>query len=321
MRITKLSENFSPIHEGIFFDIDTESSTPENLTVEIIDTRSREVIATQLLREVTSAKVNIAPYMARLNEYAPTSHKQTTFTAAPSQGYRIRINNIESEEICVSVNHKKIAATPSFISSQPLSRRISYGKSDELLIFAPTGGRLSVEITANNGESIHVEHLATSDVTTLAISTGDFGSDIRSLEATLYCNGVAFGTLCYIVSRPLKTATHLAWISESGAIEQYTFPSSHKSKKSVSRQLLSTSNGVISTRCNTKESITVCSRFEPRATIESLAQIVSAPKVWMERESGFELVEVVSPTIDYNIFNEPDCIHFELCSERKEVSL
>jgi hypothetical protein len=210
---------------------------------------------------------------------------------------------------------------PSIIFSQPRSRRISYGKSDELLIFAPKGKHLSAEITANNGEVVHIEHLATSNATTLALSTEDFSSDIHSLEATIYCDGVKFDEFYYIVNRPLKTATHLAWISESGAIEQYTFPNSHKSKKSVSKQTLSTPKGVIATRCNTEERITVCSRFEPRATIESLAQIASAPKVWMEQESGFELIEVVSPTIEYNIFNEPDYIHLELCSKRKEVSL
>ena len=71
MKITKLSKNFTPLNKGIYFGIDTESDTPTTLTVEIIDSSTTEVIATQQLREVTSAKVNIAPYLPRFEEYKP----------------------------------------------------------------------------------------------------------------------------------------------------------------------------------------------------------------------------------------------------------
>ena len=64
MKITKLSDNFTPIHKGIYFGIETEESAPTNLEVEIIDSSTSEIVATQQLREVTSATINIAPYLS-----------------------------------------------------------------------------------------------------------------------------------------------------------------------------------------------------------------------------------------------------------------
>lgn len=64
MRIYKLSNDFTPRHEGLLFGIETEFDEPQDVEVEVVDVATNEVVATQLLHEVTYAEVNIAPYVA-----------------------------------------------------------------------------------------------------------------------------------------------------------------------------------------------------------------------------------------------------------------
>ena len=321
MRITKISDNFTPLHEGILFEIDSESETPTDIVVEIVDVATREVVGTQLLRNTTSTTINIAPYMARLEGYAPTSPSHTTFAEAPTASYRVRIDNIESEEVVVSVNRCRIDSKPSIVASLPNRRRIAHGESDELLIVAESGHTLYAEIVADTGETLHIEHLSLSGVSTLAISTNDFETEIGSLDITLYCEGKEFGSLHYAVTKPLKTATRVAWLSECGAIERYSFPSTHRVKCSADKQTIATKEGVMAAHSRAKRTISLCSRIEPRTTIEALSQLISAPKVWVEQNNGWHLVEVTTPQVEYNLLGEPSFLHLDISLWEKEVAL
>ena len=321
MKINKLSDNFSPIDEGIFFAIDTEGDTPAEIIVEIIDTESNEIVGTQLLREVTSAKINIAPYLNRFDNYAPMTLRQTTLSEAPTAAYKIRINDIESEEVAVSVNRCKIGTMPIAVTSFPLSRRVAYGEKDELLIVTKKGDTIYAEVESDTGETLHLEHLSLSGVATLTLSPEDFESDVSSLKVTLYCDGEEFCTVRYSVKPQRKGATRMAWISDSGAIEYYTFPLSHKTSHSVEKQAVLTHEGFCSVRGRSKETNSLSSRFEPSATIAALAQITSAPKVWLERNGAYELVEVETYELEYNLFGEPSQVILNVCRWQKEVAL
>ena len=321
MKIKKLSENFTPLAEGVFFGIETEDEAPRDLVVEILELPTGEVVATQLLRNVLSATINIAPYMAHFAEYVPSSHHQITFSEAPIATYKVRVDGIESEEVVVSINRSKIDEPPTLATSFPLTRRIARGESDEVLIFSNKGKFIYAEIEANNGEICEFEYLSTSGASILTISPEELDETIKSFEVTLYCEGQVLGTLRYVISAPLKSATRLAWISESGAIERYTFPKSYKTVLTTDKRSVLTSEGICTVHCQAKQTISLCSRFESSKTIEALAQIASSPKVWVEDDGDFTLVEVATPSIDYNIFGEPSHIHFDIKLWQKEVTL
>ena len=321
MKIKKLSENFTPLAEGIFFDIETECETPRDLVVEILELPTGEVVATQLLRNVLSATINIAPYMEHFAEYKPSVHHKTTFSEAPTATYKVRVEGIESEEVVVSINRSKIDEPPTLVTSFPLLRRIARGESDEVVVVSGKGNRIYVEIEDENCAIFTFDYLPTSEASILTISPDELDETIKSFEVTLYCEGQVLGTLRYVISTPLKSATRLAWISESGAIERYTFPKSYKTVLTTDKRSVLTSEGICTAHCQAKQTISLCSRFESSKTIEALAQIASSPKVWVEDDGGFTLVEVATPSIDYNIFGEPSHIHFDICLWQKEVAL
>ena len=321
MKITKLSKNFTPLHEGILFDIDSENETPADLVVEIIDVAKGEVVATQLLRSVVSETVNIAPYITHIGEYAPTQHRQSVITQAPTASYKIRVEDIESEEVVVSVNRCEVVSTPTTVTSFPDNRRIAPGENDELLIIAGKGKRLYVEMVADTGEMLHLEEFSSSEAMRLIISTEDFDTKVRSFDVALYCDGKEFGSIHYMVTPAIKTATRLAWISDSGTIEQYTFPLSRSAKRSADKQVIAIDQGVVATRCQAKQFISLSSQIEPRATIEAIAQIASATKVWVKQGENWRLVEVVTPYLEYNLLGEPSHLYLDVCLWQKEVAL
>lgn len=319
MRINKLSDNLTPLDEGVIFGINTESDSAEEIMVEVIDAVADEVVAEVRLHNAISTTINIAPYIARLSGYAPATTRYTSFAEAPVARYKIRIDEVESEEVVVSINNHKIGSTPALVSDFPTSRRLAKGENDEVLFVAEAGKIVVAELTANTGETLHLEYLPTTELSTLIISLEDFDSDIETLDVALYSEDEVFARLHYTVVPATKSATRLAWLSECGAIEQYTFPVSHQVKHSTEKQSVMTSRGVCSAHHKTKFTISLCSRFEPRATLKALAQIISSPKVWMLHKGGYELVEVATTNIEYNLFGEPSFLHLDICLWQKEV--
>jgi hypothetical protein len=321
MKITKLSNDFAPIDKGIFFNIDTEDSTPATIIVEIVDSLTSEVVATQQLRKITSARVNIAPYLPQFKEYEPMQNYCTAFSVAPYARYKIRVDSVESEDITVSVNKVEIENTPTIISTMPSIRRISHGECDEVLVFAGEERDIYAEITADTGEQLNLEHHTTSGANILTISTKDFGADIHTLEVVLYCEDEVFGSLRYRVTPPIKTATRLAWLSDKGSIERYSFPVTHKTKQTVERRTIITTEGPQTSQCHTKQVLSLASRFEPSDTIAALAQIASSTKVWREHNGALESIEVATQTIEQDLFGAPDSLCIDICTLNKKEGI
>ena len=321
MIIRKISANFTPLHQGILFDIESGNELPSDMVVEIVDVKSEEVVATQLLRNTISARVNIAPYLTRFEEYAPTLCNATSFSKAPTAIYKVRVGEIESDDIIISVNRTPIATTPAIVTSLPPMRRISYGENDEVLIVTDNGKKIYAEMENNNGEIVHLEYLPTTDATLLTITPSTFNTESKSFEVILYCEGQILGKLRYAVTSSQQNSSRLAWLSESGAIERYTFPRSYKTLFATDKRRIMTAEGICSAFCRTKQIVALSSRIEPCATIKALAQIASSPKVWLEQNGRYELVDITTSQIEHNMFGEASYLYLEATISQKEVSL
>jgi hypothetical protein len=321
MYLEKLSSNFTPRQQGIFFAIDTERDEPTDIVVEIINCEENKVVAMQTLRNVTTAKVNIAPYINFPTHYESGECQELSFMDMPTFRYAIRVEEIESEEVVLTVNRTEIEELPAIVTSQPLSRHISLGEYDEMLIVAEPYSEFRAEITTDLGESVSVEQYCTSGVTVLTIPTEEFDPATRSFDLRIECGGEEIGAIHYAIAPHHKGAVRMAWLSDEGTIERYTFPISSRSFRSVSKRTTSMLKGEISSQCNAKQSITVCSRYESTATINALAQIVHSPKVWVEQANARRSVEVITSSIEYSLFGAPVCIALDICLWQKEVAL
>lgn len=320
MRITKLSDDFTPRHEGLLFGIDVESEQPGDVTIEVVDMASEEVIATQRLREITTAEVNIAHYVAPITDYTPSRTAHTTFKEAPSRYTMIRSGEDFSAPIITSVNRSRVSP-PSCVRTMPNLRTISYGEVDEVLIIAAERDTLTANFVADTGEILTLDYTAATGAAILSISTKDFGKKFRTLDVELLCNGERLDTLHYAIAPTHKGALRLAWLSSTGSIERYTFPVVVKSQFNSVKESIETPEGRKVVHSVSESILSLKSRYESLATIEALAEIISSPRVWIESSTGCAEVEVISSLVDKNLFNEPDIIAINILEWRKEGPL
>ena len=311
MNLTRISPHFTPLNKGIYFGIDTESEAPRDITVEIIERSTERIIATKQMRDVTYTEVNIAPYITLHESYTPTKQQQTLFVDAPSERYAIRVDYSTSEEVIVSVNRQETDVF-SIITSSPDTRRVARGEVDQILIAANRTLPMRAEVVTNTGETLTIEQVATSDMMILNLSTDGFATSVKSFDLYIYCDNLRLGNISYKLEPSRKGGVRLAWVSESGSIERYTFPLLHKAVRSAEKHYIDTPQGVKMVRCKAKERLFVSSRYEPCAMAEMLLQITSSPKVWIEKGANFEAVEVETTAIEHNIFGKPDRVAFEL---------
>ena len=317
MKITKISNDFTPISKGVFFGIDTENSEPSDLMVEVVDVATNEVVAVQQLRGVTEAQVNIAPYLNRFAERAPRVGAYSMFAEAPTAIYQIRVGNITSEVIVVSVNRDAVSQ-PSLVTTLPTSRVISRGESDELLLIAEAGDTLEASIATDAGDDISVEYVTSGGATIFLLSTAELSPSAKTLDVKLSLNGEEWLELHYRVAPAYKGAVRMAWLSEEGSVEQYTFLTATRAKLQVDKQTIATQSNRRVVQSHFEQSVSLISRYEPRSVIDALSQIVCSPRVWIIEGESLTEVEVKSSAIDFNLFGEPDCVAVDICVNRGE---
>lgn len=303
MKLIQISENFTPLDDGVLFSVNAESEAPADIRLDIVDSVSGMVVATQQLREVRRAKVNIAPYIERFAERTPSHYPYTSFSEAPTAIHHIRVDEICSYSVITSVNRVQVT-TPTLLTAMPRQRCIAYGESDEVMIFAEEGALISATVTTDWGEELSLDYTSTSGAAIFTLASADFDTECRKIDVTIACNGTPLGSLRYNLAPRHKCALRLAWISERGTIERYTFPTP-----------------VSVTRKGDERTVTIQSHYEPRAVVEALAQIVASPKVWVERNGSFCEVKVATSTLEYTLFGEPDSIALTLLAEGGEEAL
>lgn len=306
MKLIKKSQNFTPLHQGLLFGIDTEAALPSDLMVEIVDTSSSEVIATQQLRGVVSAEVNVVPYLKRFTEYQPTL-STTGFEDAPTRACAIRVGENMSEKLLVSIN-KSSQSMPAIVTTMPDTRRISPGESDELLLFVEAGDNLVANIETDTGETLTIDYTTVSGAVVFAIFADDFDSDSSTIAVEILRNGEHLTSLLYTLHALYKGGCRLAWISDEGAIERYTFPIVAKRTKKSDKLYIGSGEHRRMVRSSSETEISLLSRYEPSAVIEPLTRIISSERVWIEHLGRCREVTVVTSAIDSNLFGEPDRI-------------
>lgn len=320
MRLRKISPDFTPLHQGLFFGIESETEEPTDIVVEIIDATTDEVIAMQQLRSVVSAEINVAPYIERFAEYAP-SHTSTMFKDAPTRACAIRVEDRVSETLLISTN-KSLCTAPAVVTTMAEHRHIAFGERDELLLLVEAGDRLVASISTNTGDNMVMDYTTATGAVVLTIATDDCDSEAHYFDVKILRNNTPFASLCYTVRAHHKRECRLAWISEAGSIERYTFPIVAKRKLKGNKLHIGAGDNRRMVRSMLESNITLISRYEPSATVEALAQIIASPKVWIEQSEGSREVMVLTSTIESDLFGEPTCIALDISEwSREEAEL
>ncbi len=316
MKLLKNSQNFTPLHQGLFFGIETENEAPSDLMVEVVDATTNEVIATQQLRGVVSAEVNVAPYIERFAEYHP-SHSSTGFGEAPTRACAIRVDGEMSDRVVVSTN-KTLQTLPTVVTAMPSSRHISEGEVDELLLLVEEGDNIVANIETDRGGNLTIDYTTITGAVIMTMAAKDFDADTTAIDVEILRNGEHFITLHYTMKAKYKGGCRLAWISESGSIERYTFPIVVKRECKSKKCFVGTGEDRRMVRATSESELSLVSRYEPSAMVEALSHIISSERVWIEEKEECREVAVITSAVDYSLFGEPDCVEIVVLEGGRE---
>lgn len=321
MRIDFVPKNYTPIEQGLLFGFTTESDEPTDVTVEIIDAASGEVVATQQLLQVVSGVVNIAPYVERFSEREPltASVAISSLAEAESARYKIRIGDVESQEVVVSPVRCEVE-TSALITEMPTRRRVARGDCDELLFMVGAATDVEVAIVPNSGAALHLSMPNAQGVMRLVVATGAF-EKATSLTLRISLNGEVWSEVEYDVRPTRKHALRMVWESACGSFERYTFLSAYAVRREVEKQRVGNGKNLDTVSAIASESLKVMSNYEPQGLVATLSDIIAAPRVWIECKGGLERVDVLTTEVGYSLFDEPDYVELELRREKRRLSL
>lgn len=319
MIITRQPNDFTPLSEGQVFAFDTESATPTDVEIHVLDMESYQSITRQRLCGVTSGEIDVAPYIGRMLEAVPCSDSGTVLKAAPHLCYTVSFNGVRSDKVYTCLN-KVVPALPSWLSTMTQQRRILFGERDEVMLFGPRNSVFEVQLVADAGTDVFLTCAGECGAAIFCLDTLDYPEGVRSIEAWFTCNGTQLLTVFYTVERDRGTGVRLAWVSSAGSIERYTFPIVRDTMQSVVRECVTDADGMpVTVGCTTEQTLRLVSDYERHAVAGAVAEAALSAKVW--RECGRELsrVEVTTASTTLYEFGRPDLVEVDIRTRRKEV--
>lgn len=318
--ITSIPKDFTPIHRGLIFCV--ESDDVADLEIKILNAESQNVAGTKRFTAVTEAVIDIAPYITRFTAMRQPLIGSSRLEELPSDSYYIIAtdgqNSETSDVVIVSCN----LDTPQqgVNTVMPLPRNIVYGEQDDVRLQAPILSTVVAEVVSDRGESLTLELLSGSGAVVLHLSTEDFSPLTKSLTVTLYFNDILNQSFTYSIIPQYGGSQRVAWVSQSGTIERYTFPVIESQELTVNRHAVTHSGNLKQTvRYTTKRTYTLNSECENTKTIESLSAIIAAERVWFENGGELTEVSVEQNSVVTHSFGKVGSVSLTFSEQREEV--
>ena len=293
MKFTSIPNNGSSWGDELIYAIDTEVETPSNLVVDIRDTKSNKSLGRYRLYGVTTAEVNISPYLRSLdNMEVKTSSTATSYISPASRTVRLLVNGYASEE------RTFFRAPLDYDTSHTLSeittnQTISLGDAIRLTAFAKENLIVLIEKYASNrylgSESINVRTYG--NPMEVVIPTAHFRADIDSIIVTMRSEkSTIMQRIVYRVVERGESSRRLMWYNRLGGVECYTFPTSIRTHYKAKMGQSVGVGGVPIDVCLHEKHYQITSALESPQEMNRLAEIVFSPYVY--EMLGDKIVEV-----------------------------
>lgn len=315
--------DFTPVDEGLVFVIESDEQT--DFEIEIINNDTNDVVGRKYISNTMQAVVDIAPYVKDMTVMTPPQKGVTQLKNSPAVSYLIAVETDMDSDVSLPVTVSNNVGRPEVgfdsIFKAGLRRTISYGDDEDYRIKAPSRGIVAVELISDSGERHYHELYTSKGWLLFHLATSDFEALTRTLEVNLYCDDKLVQHIDYDVVPKSDGAVRLMWLSPIGTLEHYTFPVTECRKLiAEQKQIFSNSDGLVSSCCSV-ERLNLRSRCECDAMLESLATVITAPKVWVEQDDGFVEAAVVDCEAITSQFGKVGSISVTLEYKRKEVKL
>lgn len=199
------------------------------------------------------------------------------------------------------------ATVPALATVLPRERLIAPDEAEELTLL--TDGPCTVTVTARRGRTAAAKSYRSEEP-----GPHLFRLDLRDFpEAeTLSVDAGACGRIDYTVHPPYPEGCRLAWRSEAGSIEHYTFPVVQRIARQVEKHRIRRSDGISVRTTDDERRIALRSALETRTMLAALSGLIRSESVWIVRGERYLPVDVVTPAVDIRRRNEPAVLELEI---------
>ncbi|MEG2771082.1 MAG: hypothetical protein RR960_01900 [Alistipes sp.] len=285
MQFTLIPADGSSLSEQVIYAFET--NVPTSFDVKIIDGESQTVVGVKRFTETTAGRINIAPYLRRLVEYAPT----VGVTGFLPTSHRtvcaiVEIGTLRTPARIFTASVQTLNS-PALLTSLPDNRYIAQGESEELTLWTQHPCNITV-VAQRSGVTEGQSYTAPqSGFTLFRLNTNDFAG-----AETITLSIGNFRQIVYTLIHQPHTAHRLAWRSRAGSIEHYTFPVEKEAVVTVDKQKTETADGYLDTNITQETTLTLLSAYESATMIDALAEVIYSPEVWLLKDTEYVPIDL-----------------------------
>ena len=309
-----IPQNGASWQKPLLYNLDFEQREKQ-IIVEIYDLLSSEQIGRIMLYNLTSAEIDIAPYIRsrKLNELLA---KQESVIAPSQDACRVvlRVNGEESEPRLI-FRSEISGLSPQVLSETSKNGTIAVGETIRLTILAHSEINLFVTQPSDGGFSQF--KYATDGVPCEVVVPIKIAKPGDNVELRVVCDDESIVECKYRVVERDSSAVRLTWVNAKGGMESYTFPQSVKRSLVVKSEDLEGECGWYRRVTGSTVVRRVLLLGATQSEVDSMVDILLSPMV-VRCDNGREMaVQLLTDTITYDDHGRVRRLEFDIKEEWK----
>lgn len=235
--------------------------------------------------------VNISPYFLHMADVHPLSAGVTEpiHVWGRAISAAIRVNGaLASESLSFTVGSSHMGLFTPLCSAAP-RRTLAVGERCETTVVAWWGYGITFEATSETGKTLFSSAITASVTGVMSCPFVFTPAMAAAKKICLWVNstqGRKFAGTFDVVPRRSARAVRLAWQNPYGGVDYHTFESAQSEQMLVEKSLAQTADGLQAYSCTTESLKALQSDAENALTLRHLAQVLSAPRVWLCNADG-----------------------------------
>lgn len=299
MKFTSLPEAYSSYREPLLYAFTTESSTPSDVEIKIINCADNEVIGRKRLYGVTAGEVDIAPYLRSLAR--PTL--PTTIEECGEIETSTNIRVIVEADGVASAPRKFVAAKVDFdslfmlLTTQQLHRTMARDEFDIIPYFSWPDIVVSFDVEFIGGDAEIMTITPPSGGQRAVAVTARGREGVDEMRVTIKVDGVPMTIIEYEFKPNLLGARRVAWLNAQLSPELYTFPLRKGVLIESTRRHMESVWGSEAASVEAHNELKLLSAYEPEKQLKALAEILYSPRLWLIEGSAVQSIQLTTDRV------------------------
>lgn len=296
------NDNSSAMADNIFRFEEVDQSLPQEVEYHLAE---GELLGVK--RYVGKTTIDSSPkcYITRSLDPQPLNASRMTIVRQPGREVSLYASWADGAEVSPTLRFltsREPMTPPTAYGASQQWRVIEKGRSDEIALLLSSGGNVMLRARMADGTLIKLISVVVSqggvwvinfvvDDLLERVGTDDIpeGFDLDVLFAQ-----IPLLTIHYRLERPSVSDVRLAWLADDGAIHLHTFALKGSEELHTRRSESNVAEGSKTLALEAWSQLTVVSRPMAEEEFESVAGVVTSPRVWRIDSDGAKLQQVVA---------------------------